>query len=61
MNINYDNNGGNVNRVEYDYKVGDNVMLENNSAYKCETLYKGPYEITQTWTNVTDTLQIGAM
>ena len=61
MKINYDNNGGNFSRVEYDYKVGDKVMLKNKPAYKCETLYKGPYEITQTWTNVTDTLQIGSM
>ena len=61
MKIDYNNNHGNFNRVEYDYKVGDKVMLKNKSAYKCETLYEGPYEINQTWTNVTGTLQIGVI
>ena len=33
-----------MNRVDYDYKVSEKVMLINISAYKYETPYKGPYE-----------------
>ena len=56
MKMNSDDNRGNFNRVEYYYIVGDKVMLNNKSFYKWKTLYKGPYEITQIWTNVTATL-----
>ena len=34
-------------------------MLTNNAAYKYETPYKGPFVITQCWTNSTVTLQCG--
>ena len=36
-------------------------MLNNNSAFNSETLYKGPFEITQCWTNGTVPLQCGAI
>ena len=35
-------------------------MLNNNDALKYETLYKGPFYITQCWTNGKVTLQRGA-
>ena len=38
--LNKDNTRGNRHRVEYGYKVGDNVMLTNHTAYKYETPYK---------------------
>ena len=34
-------------------------MLNNNAAYKYETPYKGPFVITQCWTNGTVTIQYG--
>ena len=36
-------------------------MLDNNSAYKYENPYKGPFVITQCLNNVMVTLQCGAM
>ena len=41
----------NRHRVYHDYKVGDNVMLTINTAYKYETRYTGPFVITQCFTN----------
>ena len=41
----------NGNRVDYQYKVGDKVILNNKSAYKYKTPYNGPFCITQCWTN----------
>ena len=35
-------------------------MIRNKSAYKYETTYKRPYQITQMWTNGMVTQQIGA-
>ena len=32
-------------------KVGDNVMLTNHTEYKYETPYRGPFVITQCFTN----------
>ena len=36
-------------------------MTNIRSTYKYETLFKGPYEIFQTWTNGTFALQTGAV
>ena len=36
-------------------------MLNNSAAYKYETPYKGPFVITQCWTNGTITLQCDAI
>ena len=58
--INKDNICGNIKRVDHDYKVGDKVMLNNQTAYKYETPYKGPFAIKQSWTNGVVTLQYGA-
>ena len=44
--INKDNTRENRDRVDHDYKVGDNVMLTNHNAYKYESKYKGPFVIT---------------
>ena len=51
MQINRDNARENKNRVDYDYKVGDTVMLLNHTAYKYETPYKVPFVITQCFIN----------
>ena len=47
------------NRVEHDYKYGDNVMRTKHTLYKYETPYKGPFMITQCFTNVMVNLQCG--
>ena len=51
--INKDNISKNRNRVDYDYKVIDNFMLTNQTAYKYETLYKVSLVITHCFTNGT--------
>ena len=57
--INIDNTCENKHRVDHDYKVGDKVILTNHTAHKYETPYKGPFLITQCFTNVTVLLQCG--
>ena len=47
----------NIHRFDYDYKVEDKVMLAYHTAYKYETLYTGPFLITQCFTNGTVKLQ----
>ena len=59
MIINRDKTQENRNRVDYDYKVGDDVILTNNTAYKYEMPYKGPFVITQCFTNGTVNLKCG--
>ena len=49
--INKDVNLKNTNRIDHDYKVGDKFTTKNRSAYKYETLFRGPYENFQTWKN----------
>ena len=44
--INKDNIRENKNRVDRDYKVVGKVMLNNHSAYKYETPFKGPFMAT---------------
>ena len=51
MQINRDKACKNKHRVEYDYKVGDKVMLTKHTAYKYETPYKGSFMTTQCFTN----------
>ena len=46
----------NSTRIDYDYRVGDKVMVRRNKAYKYKTPFQGPYEIVQMWTNGTITL-----
>ena len=36
-------------------------MLNDKAEYKYETLYNGPFEITECWSNVTITLQVGSI
>ena len=56
---NKDNTCKNKHRIEYDHKVGDDVMLTKYTAYKYETPYKGPFVIIRCWNNGTVSLQIG--
>ena len=58
--INRDNAHENIHRVDYDYKVGDKVILNNHTAYKYETPYKIPFVIKQCFINGTLMLQYGA-
>ena len=58
--INSDNTRENKDRVDYDYKFGDKVMLTNHNAYKYETKYKGYFVITHCFTNGAVNLQYGA-
>jgi len=51
----------NSKRIPYDYKVGDQVMLENHRANKYEQPYKGPYLIQRVNTNGTVCLKMGAV
>ena len=50
----------NTTRIDHDYRVGDKVTTKTKSAYK-KILFKSPYEIVHTWTNITATLQTGAV
>ena len=42
--------------IDYNYNVGDKVLVRINQAYKYETPFQGPYEIIQMWTNITVTI-----
>ena len=57
--IHRDNTRKNKHRVDCDYKVRDKVMLTNHTVYKYETLYKGPFVITQFLSNGTVNLHYG--
>ena len=59
MKINRDNAQENKHRADHDYKVGDKVTLSNHTAYIYENIYKGPFVITQCFTNGTVILQYG--
>ena len=57
--INIDNNRENKHRFDYYYKMGYEVMITYHTSYKYETPYKGPFLITQFFTNGTVNLQYG--
>ena len=57
--INRDNARENKYRLDYDYKVGDKVMVTDHTAYKYETIYKSHFMITQCFSNGTVNLQYG--
>ena len=50
----------NIERVDYDYNVGDKLIVNNEAAYKYETPYNGPSEISKYWANGMVTLKLGA-
>ena len=56
---NKDNTCKNKHRIDYDYKVGDDVMLNKHTAYKYEAQYNAPFAIMWWFTNVTVSLKIG--
>jgi len=49
----------NSKRKFYEYKVGEEVLLEKHKANKMEQPYEGPYKILQVNTNGTVRLQMG--
>jgi hypothetical protein len=51
----------NSKRIPHQYRIGDQVMLENHRANKYEQPYKGPYLITQVNENGTVRLKMGAV
>ena len=38
----------NCTRINHDYRVVDQVMIDNKTSFKFETPFKGPYELFQT-------------
>ena len=60
IQINRDKALDNKHRFDYDYKVGDKIMLTNHTTYKYETPYKVPFVTTQCFTKGTVTLKYGA-
>ena len=50
---NRDNNQENKHRVDYDYEVGDDIMVTNHTAYKYGTQFEGLFLISQCFTNAT--------
>ena len=58
--INKDNIRKNRKQVNHLNNVGDKVMLVNLTAYKYETIYKGPFVIMRCFTNGAVSLQCGA-
>ena len=59
--INKDVNCENTTKIDRNDRLGDKVMTKNGSVYKYKTPFRGPYEIVQTWTNGTVTLQTGTV
>ena len=59
MKINKDNIRENRHRVDNEYKVGDNVIITEHTAYKYEAPYTGPFVTTQCFINVMVNLQRG--
>ena len=57
--INKYNSRKNRHRDYHDYKVGDTFILTKHTAYKYETPYKGPFLMTQCFTNGTVNLKCG--
>ena len=57
--INRDNDHKNKHRVEYDYIVGNKIMITYHTACINKTPYKFPFVITQCFTNGTVNLQYG--
>ena len=51
----------NSTRINFNFNIGDKVIVGEKKAYKYETSFKGPYEIVQTWTNGTVTILTGAV
>ena len=52
---------GNYKIVGHDYKVVDEVILDNNDAYTYENPYKAIFDIKKYWTNSTLILQCGVI
>ena len=59
--INKNNTSENAKRVDYDYKVGDQVLLYTPNPTKMEQPREGPYPVLQVHTNGTVTIQKGAV
>ena len=58
--INKDNIRENRTRIPHEYQVGDQVLMNDNQAYKYEPQRKGPYQILQVNDNGTVRIQRGA-
>ena len=48
-------------KIDHYYRVEDKLTRLTKSAYKYETLHRGPYKIVQTWTNRRVTLRMVAV
>jgi hypothetical protein len=59
--IDKNNERENAKRVDYDYKIGDQVLIYTPDPNKMEQPREGPYPVMQVHTNGTVTLQKGAV
>ena len=59
--IHLNNRRENSKRIQHKYSVGDKVLFRNKRARKYETPYGGPFKVTETFTNGTIRLQMGAI
>ena len=51
----------NTTRIDHDYSVGGQFIMGSKSVFKYKTPFKGSYETVQKLTNVSVTLQMGAV
>ena len=59
--INQNNKRENSKRIDYDFSVGEKVLIERHGARKIERPYDGPYKIVRIHTNGTITIERGAI
>ena len=61
--VNLENALENAKRIDYDYAVGDKVLLrqEGVNSHKAQDKYLGPYTVTQVHTNGTIWIQRGTL
>ena len=59
--INKNNKRENAGRINYDYKVGDKVLLARGNENKYESPYQGPFEVLKVNDNGTVRLTVNAV
>ena len=59
--INKNNKRENAGRIEYEYKVGEKVLLKRGNENKYESPYHGPYEVLEVRDNGTVRLKVNSV
>ena len=59
--INKNNKRENAGRIEYEYKVGEKVLLKRGNENKYESPYQGPYEVLEVRDNGTVRLKVNSV